>query len=85
MDDLPRREETLRWNPETASLTAAMLEARDSRLLAVLREQLNSIGAERRRLAVVYGAQHMRTVLRELVHLGFYVSDSSWQTVFSLG
>jgi hypothetical protein len=83
LEDLPRREETLSWAPETVALTTAIIEARDQRLVAVLREQLDRLSHQSSRIAILYGAHHIRAVLRELSRRGYYVTDSKWLTVFS--
>lgn len=82
LEDLPSREETLGWSPEAATLTVALLDARDRRLVSVLREQLESMRSGR--LAIVYGALHMRAVLNELFRVGYYATDSRWLRVFSI-
>lgn len=84
LEDLPRREETLAWNPETAALTTALLDARDVRLVSVLKNLLTSVDSFPSRVAILYGAQHMRAVLRELSSRGYHATDSKWLTVFSL-
>ena len=77
--------ELLNWSPETVALTAAILDARDERLISRLREQLDEPSNESKRLAVVYGADHMRAVLRELTKSrGFYAQHGDWLTIFSL-
>ena len=44
-----------------------------------------SSGSGPRRVAVVYGAQQMRAVLRRLsAERHFYLSDIRWMTVFAL-
>jgi len=60
----------------------SVLHARDERLLECLGAELNA--AEAKRVAVVYGAMHIRSVVRELSKRGFYCADSSWRTIFAL-
>ena len=83
-EDLPRREETLSWNPEMAALTTAVLDARDQRLVSALGEQLERMDGQFGRLAILYGAGHMRAVLRELSRRGYHANDSKWFTAFTL-
>jgi hypothetical protein len=84
LEDLPRRQETLSWNPETATLNQAILNARDARLIERLGQQLDNPTPGVRRIAVVYGACHMRAVLRALTgSRGYYAKESSWITVFT--
>jgi hypothetical protein len=71
------------WGPEGAALTRAILGARDERLIERMREQVLSNGVPPQRLAIVYGAGHMRAVVRELTgKLGFMPTESSWMTIF---
>ncbi len=84
MDDAPSQEE-LSFNPEFGGLHHAILDARDERLVARLMEQLDSPTSGETRLAVVYGAAHMRAVLRSLTGVrGFRPDGGAWLTVFSL-
>lgn len=84
LDDLPSRDETLGWTPEFASLDAAILSARDERLVEVMGSYLDSVPDEPRRLAIVYGALHMRAVIKELVrHRDFHCEKSEWMLIFS--
>lgn len=82
LEDLPRRHETLNLSPETAALDRAILHARDARLIERLGAQLDDSGSGVRRLAIVYGAGHMRAVLRELTGRGYHVERGEWLTVF---
>jgi hypothetical protein len=84
LDDLPSRDEVLSWTPEMVVLDDAILTERDKRLVAVLGDYLDAPAARPRRLAVVYGAQHMRAVIKELTQRSFRCVDSRWMTVFSL-
>jgi hypothetical protein len=83
MDDLPRRDEILNFNPEMASLHRVILDARDARLVERLCEQIERRDPTIRRLAVVYGAQHMRAVLHALGdRYGYRAVRSEWLRVF---
>jgi hypothetical protein len=85
LDDLPSRKELLDTSPETIALAQAVLHARDDRLVARLREQLDSAASTEQRLAIVYGAAHMRAVLRELTgRRKYFVERGDWLTVFAL-
>jgi hypothetical protein len=83
LNDLADGKEILDLRPETLALTHAILHARDLRLLERLGEQLDT-RSEIRRLAIVYGAQHIRAVLRQLSLRGFHVGRADWLTVFSM-
>jgi hypothetical protein len=85
LDDLPRRDETLRWTPEYASIAKAILAARDKRLVEVMCDYLDTASVEPRRLAIVYGAMHMRAVIKELTRRrGFHGVSSEWILIFPL-
>jgi hypothetical protein len=83
MDDLADRTEILSFSPETAALNDAVLHARDACLIERLGEQLDDPATGMQRLAIVYGAHHMRAVLRELTsRRGYRVERGDWLTVF---
>jgi hypothetical protein len=84
MEDRLSSEEIMSWDPKFAAFRHSLLGARDARLVERLREALDRAppGGERR-LAIVYGAQHMRAVLAELNKRGFRSVASAWQTVMS--
>lgn len=85
LDDLPRREEILRLNPETVAIDRAILHARDARLVERLGAELDDSGPAVRRIAIVYGATHMRAVLRKLTgRRGYHVDRGDWLTVFPI-
>jgi hypothetical protein len=84
LDDLPSREETLRWTPEYASLDQAIVVERDRRLVEVMSRYLDGPSSEPRRLAIVYGAEHMRAVIKALGRRGFHCVDSEWMLIFPL-
>lgn len=84
LDDLPGREEILNLSPETVALNQAILHPRDVRLVERLGEQLDDPGLAVRRIAIVYGASHMRAVLRELTgRRGYRVERGDWLTAFA--
>lgn len=85
LDDLPSRDETLGWTPEFASVDEAIVAARDKRLVEIMGDYLDAARSEPRRLAIVYGAQHMRAVIKELTRRGFHCADSAWMLIFSSG
>lgn len=85
MDDQQSLDDLMNRDPETAGLNALILDRRDQRLLEVLQGQLDREDAGEIRVAVVYGAAHMRAVLRYLLGgRGYTVRDADWMTVFSL-
>jgi len=85
LEDLPRREETMNWDPEFAAIDDAIVGARDARLVERLADQLDQPQQSIGRIAVVYGARHMRAVLQELTGpRHFYAETADWLTVFRL-
>jgi hypothetical protein len=61
-----------------------VIHARDRRLLEKLTGELDDDGGPLR-LAVVYGAGHMRAVVREITGArGFFVEATEWRSVFQL-
>lgn len=82
LDDLRSSEEALGWSVSRSRLDRAILHARDERLLACLAAELDA--KDGRRIAIVYGARHMRAVIAGLGRHDFYCADSRWQTIFAL-
>lgn len=85
LDDAKSYDELIDWRPESGALSAAILDARDLRLLERLSEQLKQQHVGAHRVAVVYGAMHMRAVIRALTtRHGYRAARAEWITVFSL-
>lgn len=85
MDDAPSQAELVNWSPETGILDGALLDARDARLVERLEAVLDSSDISVRRVAIVYGAAHVRAVLRALTGHRHYIAKSSeWLTAFNL-
>lgn len=84
MDDARSRREVLSWDPNFSALKNSILAARDARLVEHLREQIEQSDGSVQRLAVVYGAMHMRAVLEETRRQGYFSEKSEWMTVFGL-
>jgi hypothetical protein len=83
LDDRPSAEETLRWSPRLAPVFGAILRARDDRLIECLAAELDNEGGREKRVAIVYGAAHMRAVVRELDGRGFHCAEARWCTIIS--
>jgi hypothetical protein len=83
LEDLQSADEILSWSPIFEPVNHSIIHARDKRLIECMAAELDSTNGAEKRIAVVYGARHMRAVLRELARRGFYCSDSSWRTIFS--
>lgn len=82
---LTSRDEWLNYDENFGLFHHAIRDARDERLIARLLETMDSCGSEPSRIAVVYGARHMRAVLKALTGEHRYsVTGTSWMTVFKL-
>jgi hypothetical protein len=81
LEDRRSADENLNWSPRFESFHHSILHARDARLLECLAAELG--GDEAKRVAIIYGARHMRAVVRELPKRGFHCSEASWRTIFS--
>jgi hypothetical protein len=78
----PSLAELMAITPETGALTQAVLHARDRRILERLSAELDDLGPKS--IAVVYGAAHMRAVVRELTtNRAFAVEAAEWRTLMS--
>lgn len=85
LDDAPRADEMFDDSVPYAAIQAAVIDARDQRLLERLREQLDDVEAGPKRVAIIYGAGHMRAVIRELTgRRGFRPTGAEWLTIFGL-
>lgn len=84
LDDHRSDEEILAWEPELEIVNHSILHARDARILDCIAAELDPPCHMEKRVAIVFGAQHMRAVLKDLSQRGFYADRCSWLTVFSL-
>lgn len=79
--DLPKRDEVLAWNEQSASMLEALITARDTALCS----KLSGLLAQEdypRSIAVIYGAGHMGTLAHMLYGTEFRLVESRWMTVF---
>jgi hypothetical protein len=82
-DDILGRNEALGWSPELGAIHQAVLTVRDARLVSKLADLLDAPVTDVRSIAIIYGARHMRAVLRELTCRREYIaSDTRWMEVF---
>ena len=81
LEDLETSDEILDWNPRFEAMYHSILHARDTRLVECVREELETNREET--IAIVYGAAHMRSVIRELLSCGFHCSQSRWHIVIA--
>ncbi len=85
MSDRTSSQEWLGWGEDVDAFFGVILHARDRRLIDCLEEVLAEPCDAPRRIAIVYGARHMRAVLRHLTKdYRFRVSENSWMTVWHL-
>jgi len=81
MEDRLSSEEILSFDPRFAALRRTILNVRDQRLVEKLCDELDRQTDRPRKIAVVYGAAHMRAVLAELGRRNFRTGGASWQLV----
>ncbi len=84
MEDMPSSDDVISYNPDFAALNNCVLYARDEILTATLRDEIRSAGLKSTRIAIVYGAAHMRAVITELSRNGLSCQSSDWLTIFPL-
>lgn len=84
MTDKMSGDEILNMLPSTDAIRRCIVDARDERLLQHLERELDIAGEEVKRVAVIYGAGHMRAVIRRLTSLGFHCAEARWLTIFKL-
>ena len=81
LEDRLSSDEILNWDLSIESLNDSLLYARDSQLLKCMAEEI--IGPGEKTIAIVYGALHMRAVIRELTTRNFRCAEARWQTIIS--
>jgi len=83
LEDRRSAEEIMMWSPGLEALNQSVLHSRDARLIECLGAELDAAAGSGKRIAIVYGAMHMRAVLRELTRRGFHCSEAYWRTSFA--
>jgi hypothetical protein len=84
-EDAPSQKELIDWSPEAGFLETAILHARDERLLEHIHDLVADPTEGSRSITVVYGAHHMRAVVRDLMgSQGFVCANARWLLVFAL-
>ena len=84
-DDLPSREEVLRVGEGFDAFDDLVMDQRDVILIDRIKSLVDERPSESRRVGIVYGAHHMRSVTRLLVGtLRYRVAGAEWITVFPL-
>ena len=84
LDDLPSQEEILEEDEDFAPLHTLLIDGRDRILLEQVAKLLNQ-NQHARRIAIVFGAEHMRNAMKFLMQSHkYYVAKAEWVTVFDL-
>jgi hypothetical protein len=84
LDYLRTGDEILEASETSESIEHAILVARDARLIRHLSTELDRPLGEKNRIAVVFGAKHMRAAIRELSQRGFHCADAKWEVIFAV-
>jgi len=85
VDDLPSREEILNYDEEFEKLDSLLLDKRDQIIINRIDSIYKESCKKKRVVGVVYGALHMRNILRFLSgKLQYKIVGSEWITVFDL-
>jgi hypothetical protein len=84
-EDQPSVADLLAISPETGALTQAILHARDQRLIERLGDELDAADGQSKDVAIIYGAAHMRAVVRELTSKrNFSLCGAEWRTIMNM-
>ncbi|MCI0664389.1 MAG: TraB/GumN family protein, partial [Acidobacteria bacterium] len=84
-EDLPSSDEILLQDENFEKLDTLLLDERDQRLISHIQMLYDSHQRDRKIVGVVYGALHMRNVIRFLLSgLNYRVAGAEWVTVFDL-
>ena len=84
LDDLASSDEILRWSPDFEAFSSSIGDARDKRLIEVLDREIVTSSIEGKAIGIVYGARHMRPVIRHLTERGFRTGKAKWTKIFGL-
>ena len=84
LDDLPSSDEVLQWSPDFEAYGRSIGDARDERLISILEEEIASSGPEGQRIGIIYGARHLRAIIRHLSQNGFRSGKARWVVVIGL-
>jgi hypothetical protein len=84
-EDLPSSDEILLQDESFDKLDALLMDERDRRLNTHLQKLYDSHRQDKKIVGVVYGARHMRNIIRFLLgRLNYRVAKAEWVTVFDL-
>lgn len=85
LEDLPASDEILLSDESFEQLDTLLIDERDRTLIANLKKLHDSRQQDRKIVGVVFGAKHMRNVIRFLLdELNYSVTRAEWVTVFEL-
>jgi hypothetical protein len=85
LEDLPSSKEILFQDESFEKLDTLLLDERDRLLITHVQKLYDSHRQDRKIVGVVYGARHMRNVIRFLLgRLNYKVAKAEWVTVFDL-
>jgi hypothetical protein len=68
----------------TSEMTSLILHQRDERLCSILLGLVNAHQGSDKSIAIVYGAAHVRAIVRVLKAANFQVVHSEWRIVFAI-
>jgi hypothetical protein len=81
-NDLPSRNEVLMYDRDFDQFDHALTGQRDARLIQTIKQLVREPGEQPKTVGILFGAQHMRAVIRYLPErLGYHVADAGWITV----
>ena len=85
VEDLESSDEILLRDEDTERLDDILLKDRDQIIIGQISNLIEEDGDEKRRVAVVFGAFHMRNIVKYLYEKrGYRITNSEWLTVFDL-
>ncbi|MGH9754389.1 MAG: hypothetical protein ACREA2_16545 [Blastocatellia bacterium] len=85
LEDLPSSDEILLQDENFEELDDLLLDKRDQQLITHIKKLYDSYRQDKKIVGVVYGAMHMRNVVRFLIGgLNYRVTEAEWVTVFDL-
>ena len=85
IEDLPSSDEILFRDESFEKLDTLLLDERDRWLITHLQKLYDSHRQDKKIVGVVYGARHMRNIVRFLLgRLNYRVAKAEWVTVFDL-
>jgi hypothetical protein len=85
LEDLPSSDEILLKDEDFEKFDTLLVDERDRRLITHLQKLYDSHQQDKKIVGVVYGARHMRNIVRFLLgRLNYRVARAEWVTVFDL-